>query len=155
MAAALSPLTIGGVAKAVGVNVQTLRYYERVGLLPKPKRSTSGYRIYSDATVRTVMFVKRAQELGFTLREVKELLRFRTAGLQSRDAVRAAAQAKVADLDARIADLAAIRSALSSLLERCSCECTKPECPILEALERGEAGAVTSRRHVTPKDRTS
>ena len=129
-------LSIGQVAEAVGVNVQTLRYYERVGLMPSPKRSRAGYRMYTEDTVRMVAFVKRAQELGFALREVKELLKFRTAGLQRRDAVRAAAQAKVADIDARIQDLTAIRGALASLLKTCACQGTKPECPILEALEK-------------------
>lgn len=130
------PLSIGQVADAVGVNVQTLRYYERVGLLPAPKRSRAGYRLYTDDTIRMLVFVKRAQELGFTLCEVKELLEFRTAGLQKRDAVRAAAEAKLADIDARIQDLTAIRAALSSLLKTCSRQSTKCECPILEALEK-------------------
>lgn len=136
MTASSSSLSIGEVAKAVGVNVQTLRYYERVGLLPTAKRSRSGYRLYTEETVRMLAFVKRAQELGFTLREVKELLKFRSAGLQRRDAVRSAAAAKVADIDARIADLTAIRGALSALLETCACQGTKPACPILEALEK-------------------
>lgn len=131
-----SSLTIGQVANAAGVNVQTLRYYERVGLIPAPRRSRSGYRLYAHDTVRMVSFVKRAQELGFTLREVKALLKFRTTGLQKRDAVRAAAEAKVTDIDDRIQDLMSIRAALSSLLTTCACQGTKPECPILEALER-------------------
>lgn len=129
-------LSIGQVADAAAVNVQTLRYYERVGLVPPAKRSRAGYRLYTDETVRMVSFVKRAQELGFTLKEIKELLKFRTAGLQKRDAVRSAAEAKVADIDARIEDLTAIRAALSSLLKSCSCQSTKPTCPILEALEK-------------------
>lgn len=133
--AALS-LSIGQVANAAEVNVQTLRYYERVGLVPPAKRSRAGYRLYTDETVRMVTFVKRAQELGFTLKEIKELLKFRTAGLQKREAVRSAAEAKVADIDARIEDLTAIRAALASLLKTCSCQGTKPACPILEALER-------------------
>ncbi len=130
-----TPLTIGKVAAAAAVNVQTLRYYERVGLMPSPKRSRSGYRQYTEETVRVVSFVKRAQQLGFTLKEIKELLKFRSAGLQRRDAVRAAAVAKVADIDARIEDLTAIRAALSSLVKTCSCQGTKLECPILDALE--------------------
>ena len=133
-------LSIGQVANAAGVNVQTLRYYERVGLVPPPKRSRAGYRLYTDETVRMVTFVKRAQELGFTLKEIKELLKFRTAGLQKREAVRSAAEAKVADIDARIEDLTAIRAALASLLKSCSCQGTKPACPILEALERKSIG---------------
>ena len=106
-------LSIGQVADAAAVNVQTLRYYERVGLVPAPKRSRAGYRMYGEETVRVVSFVKRAQELGFTLKEIKELLKFRTAGLQKREAVRAAATAKVANIDARIQDLTSIRAALS------------------------------------------
>lgn len=129
-------LMIGRVAEVAGVNVQTLRYYERVGLIRPAKRSRAGYRLYTDETVRTISFVKRAQELGFALKEIKELLKLRTAGGQRREAARAAAEAKIADIDARINDLAAIRAALSSLLKACSCEGTKPSCPILEALER-------------------
>jgi DNA-binding transcriptional MerR regulator len=98
-AAAVPPLSIGQVAEAAAVNVQTLRYYERVGLVPAPKRSRAGYRQYTDEAVRVVSFVKRAQELGFTLKEIRELLKFRMAGVQRRDAVRAAATAKVADPD--------------------------------------------------------
>jgi DNA-binding transcriptional MerR regulator len=134
-AAAVPPLSIGQVAEAAAVNVQTLRYYERVGLVPAPKRSRAGYRQYTDEAVRVVSFVKRAQELGFTLKEIRELLKFRMAGVQRRDAVRAAATAKVADLDARIQDLIAIRAALASLVKTCSCQSKTPACPILEALE--------------------
>lgn len=130
------PLSIGQVADAADVNVQTLRYYERVGLVPVAKRSSAGYRLYTDETVRMVAFVKRAQELGFTLKEIKELLKLRTAGVQKREAVRSAAEAKVADIDSRIADLTAIRAALASLLKSCSCQGTKLACPILEALEK-------------------
>ena len=129
-------LSIGQVASAAGVNVQTLRYYERVGLLPAAKRSRAGYRQYTDESVRVLAFVKRAQELGFTLREIKELLALRRAGAQRRDAVRAVATAKVADIEQRIQDLIAIRGALSSLLASCACQRSKPECPILEALEK-------------------
>lgn len=133
---AARPLTIGQVASAAGLNVQTLRYYERVGLLPSARRSRAGYRQYTDETVRVLSFVKRAQELGFTLREIKELLALRRAGAQRRDAVRAVATAKVADIEQRIQDLVAIRGALSSLLESCSCQRSTPSCPILEALEK-------------------
>lgn len=133
---AARPLSIGQVASAAGVNVQTLRYYERVGLLPAPRRSRAGYRQYTDDSVRVLSFVKRAQELGFTLREIKELLTLRRAGSRRRDAVRAVAAAKVADVEQRIQDLVAIRGALSSLLDSCACQRSKPECPILEALEK-------------------
>lgn len=133
---ASTALSIGQVATAAGVNVQTLRYYERVGLMPAPRRSRANYRLYNDETVRMVLFVKRAQELGFTLREVKDLLKLRTVGPAKRDAVRAAAEAKVADIDSRIQDLVAIRAALASLVRTCSCVKSTPTCPILEALEK-------------------
>src|SRR5262249_28102386 len=75
-------------ARAAGVNVQTLRYYERVGVLPAPKRTASGYRQYPADALRVLVFVKRAQELGFTLREVKELLKLRAAGPKQREKAR-------------------------------------------------------------------
>lgn len=89
-------LRTSDVAKAAGVNVQTLRYYEREGILPAPRRASSGYRQYGDEAVRIITFVKRAQELGFTLREAKELLRLRSAGPKRAPAARAAATAKLA-----------------------------------------------------------
>ncbi|QUS47108.1 MerR family DNA-binding protein [Salmonella enterica subsp. enterica serovar Dessau] len=87
------------------------------------------------ATARTYYLVT-SLILVSPLKEIKELLKFRSAGLQRRDAIRAAAAAKVADIDARIQDLTAIRDALASLVSTCACSGTKPECPILEALEK-------------------
>jgi Hg(II)-responsive transcriptional regulator len=131
------PLHIGEVAAGAGVNIQTLRYYERRGLLPAPRRSRSGYRQYSDDAVRMVTFIKRAQELGFTLREVKELLKLRAPGPKRREAARATAAAKVRDIDDKMRDLAAIRSALASLIEACASSAdSTASCPILEALEK-------------------
>ncbi len=130
-------LRTSDVAKAAGVNVQTLRYYEREGILPAPRRATSGYRQYTDEAVRIVTFVKRAQELGFTLRDAKELLRLRSAGPKRAPAARAAATAKLADIDEKIRDLSAMRAALSSLAEACACATGGAvTCPILEALEK-------------------
>lgn len=131
------PLLIGDVATEAGVNIQTLRYYERRGLLSAPRRSRSGYRQYSQDAVREVTFIKRAQELGFTLREVKELLRLRAPGPKRRDAARAAAAAKVRDIDEKMRDLTAIRGALMSLVEACTCSGESVAgCPIVEALEK-------------------
>jgi DNA-binding transcriptional MerR regulator len=132
-----SPLLIGDVAAEAGVNIQTLRYYERRGLLPAPKRSRSGYRQYSDDAVRLVTFIRRAQELGFTLREVKELLKLRAPGPKRREAARTTAASKVRDIDAKMRDLTAIRAALMSLVEACACSGeSTTACPILEALEK-------------------
>ncbi|MFO0575331.1 MAG: MerR family transcriptional regulator [Polyangia bacterium] len=129
-------LRTGEVAKAAGVNLQTIRFYEREGLLPPPKRTVAGYRQYSDEAVRIVRFVKRAQELGFTLREAKDLLRLRSAGPKRAAAARTAAESKLRDIEQKIADLTAMRTALSSLVETCACEGGLVTCPILEALEK-------------------
>src|SRR5919199_6927108 len=95
----------GEVAAEAGVNVQTLRYYERRGLLPEPARRESGYRVYGPDAVRRVRFIKRAQELGFGLREAESLLALATGGPESCEAARELAETKVAELDRRIADL--------------------------------------------------
>ncbi len=124
----------GEVAARAGVNIQTLRYYERRGLLGRPPRTSSGYRRYSDETVRIVRFVKRAQELGFTLDEAEQLLRLRHVTVSRRPSVRALAVAKLADIDTRIAQLTAMRAVLKTTLSAC-CGDGALECPILEALE--------------------
>jgi DNA-binding transcriptional MerR regulator len=127
-------LRTGEVAAKAGVNVQTLRYYERRGILREPRRTSSGYREYPSETVRVIRFVKRAQELGFTLGEIEELLRLRESRAGRRERVRARAAAKLRDIDERIRDLRAVRGALTVLLDSCRCAGT-PECPILEALD--------------------
>lgn len=128
-------LTIGDVASRAGVNIQTLRYYERRRLLPEPPRLPSGYRQYPADTVRLVRFMKRAQALGFTLREVQELLRLREARARSRPAVRAVAEAKLKTIDEKIRRLRAMRKALDGLLTACAGDGARSECPILEALD--------------------
>ena len=129
-------LRTSDVAKAAGVNIETLRFYERRGLLPAPRRTRSGYRQYTTDAVRIVTFVKRAQELGFSLREAKALLTLRSAQPTRGLEVRKVVQTKLRDIDERIRDLTAMRGALSSLVATCEC-CDEPSrCPILEALER-------------------
>jgi Hg(II)-responsive transcriptional regulator len=129
----------GEVAARAGVNIQTLRYYERRGLLGRPPRTASGYRRYSEDAVRIVRFVKRAQELGFTLDEAEQLLRLRRVTPAQQSSVRALATAKVADIESKMRQLAAMRAALQQMLSAC-CGDGALECPILEALERdGEA----------------
>jgi DNA-binding transcriptional MerR regulator len=124
----------GEVATRAGVNIQTLRYYERRGLLGRPPRTTSGYRRYSDDAVRIVRFVKRAQELGFTLDEAEQLLRLRRVHASRRAPVRALVTAKLADVESKLRQLAAMRAALRQMLSAC-CGDGALECPILEALE--------------------
>ena len=134
-------LTTGQVAKASGVNIQTLRFYEREGLLAPPRRTAAGYRQYGEDAVRIVTFIKRAQELGFTLREAKELLRLRSPGPKRAAAAKTAAQSKLRDIEDKIRDLTAIRAALASLVESCAGTDGAIGCPILEALEQSPEGS--------------
>lgn len=134
-----STLRIGAVADQAAVNVQTLRYYERRGLLPRPGRTASGYREYAPDTPDVVRFIKRAQELGFTLTEIQELLKLRSAPSRDRIRVRKIAQAKIADIDARVSRLAAVRESIAALVECCeSGEALR--CSIIDALN-GECDA--------------
>jgi len=128
-------MKIGQVATRAGVNIDTLRYYERRGLLAEPERRPSGYREYPEETVPIIRFIKRAQDLGFTLNEIEELVSLRDGGNGKRKSeVRALAEAKMRDIDQKLARLQAMRSALSGLIESCACTGGRPDCPILEAL---------------------
>ena len=127
-------MRIGQAASQAGVNIQTLRYYERRGLLPRAPRRTSGYREFADDSIRVVRFIKRAQDLGFSLNEVEELLRLRGERKRDRRRVRAIAERRLRQVDAKIAELRAMRHALSHLIERCAAG-SALECPIIEAFE--------------------
>jgi len=125
-------LKIGEVAERASVNLQTIRYYEREGLLPKPPRLASGYRTFPDAAADRVRFIKRAQELGFSLAEIRELLSLgRGAGAQE---MRDRAKAKVADIEQKIRALREMKSALNKLAERCPGCGPLSDCPILDAM---------------------
>jgi Hg(II)-responsive transcriptional regulator len=123
------------VATQAGVNVQTLRYYERRGLLPEPERSESGYRSYGTQAVRTVRFVKRAQTLGFALEEIESLLELAAGGPESCDAAKALATEKLAHLEQKIADLTAMHDSLRQLVATCRRSPSRRLCPLLEAIE--------------------
>jgi len=126
---------IGEVARQAGVNLQTIHYYERCELLPKPPRTVSNYRAYPSDAVRRVRFIRRAQQLGFTLKEIKELLSLR-AGPRTRCAdVRERAEVKVQEIDEKVRTLEAMRRALIKLVGECSGRGPVTECPILEALD--------------------
>ena len=127
-------MKIGQAAGQAGVNIQTLRYYERRGLLPKPPRRASGYREFPDDAVRIVRFIKRAQELGFSLDEVEELLRLRRAPRRDRDRIRKVAERRIVQIDQKIEELNRMRTALRQLAHACHAGTTL-ECPIIEALD--------------------
>jgi Cu(I)-responsive transcriptional regulator len=120
-------------AKAAGVNAQTLRYYERRGLLARPPRRGSGYREYPADAIRIVRFIKKAQDLGFSLDEIAELVRLRGVGRGERHRVRVIAERKIQDIDRKIVHLQSIRGALRQLVESCHSG-SAADCPIIEAL---------------------
>ena len=123
------------VAEQAGVNAQTLRYYERRGLLPEPPRSPTGYRDYPPTAVEVLRFVKRAQELGFTLAEVEELLGLAEGGPESCEAVRQLAEAHIVELQRKIADLQRMRSSLTALVDTCERPRADRSCPLLAAID--------------------
>ncbi len=127
----------GELASRAGVNVQTLRYYERRGLLARPERSPAGYRRYPEDAVDVVRFVKRAQELGFTLDEIADLLRLADGGPDDCDAVRVLAESRVAEIRRRIADLHNMQRALTELIATCELPRAHRSCPILTSLQEG------------------
>jgi MerR family transcriptional regulator, mercuric resistance operon regulatory protein len=125
-------LTIGKVAHAAEVNVETVRYYQRSGLVPEPPRPAGSVRRYSEETVARLRFIKRAQELGFTLAEVRRLLAL--GDPQSCAQARALAAEKLSLVRARIADLDRMGAVLESLVERCDAVRGKVACPIIQTL---------------------
>lgn len=129
-------LKTGELAEQAGVNVETLRFYERQGLLPEPPRRPSGYREYPPDTVQRIRFIQRAKELGFTLREIKGLLELRVNPETTCAQVRDRAAEKIADVKQKISDLKAIERALKKLMNTCTGAGPLEECPILEHLER-------------------
>ena len=128
-------LRTGEVAKAAGVSIETLRFYERRGILREPVRGRSGYREYPMETVRIVRFIKRSQELGFTLEEIQELLALREDDSRTCGEVRHAATLKIGEIEEKVHKLQAMKHALSLLVKSCVDEASSRECPILDALD--------------------
>lgn len=125
-------LTIAGVARDAGVGVETVRYYERRGLIHQPGRPLGSIRRYGRGHVERIRFVKRAQELGFTLDEIAELLRLEDG--TDRASIRAIAAARLSEVRARIADLRRIARALAHVLHECETNAAAPRCPIVAAI---------------------
>ena len=129
-------LTIGHLARNAGINLETVRYYERVGLLPKAPRSASGYRLFPADATRRLRFIRRAQELGFSLKEIRELLALRVSPRTTNAEIRKRTEAKIADIDGKIRSLESISKTLRKLTKSCAGCGPASECPILESLDR-------------------
>jgi Hg(II)-responsive transcriptional regulator len=134
----MKPLTIGEVARRAGIGVETVRFYEREGLLAKPARRLSGYRQYGDDAVPRLRFIRRAKALGFTLKEIAELLALRDEPDATRADVRRQAESKVAAIEAKVRDLQRMLEALLTLTATCHGDGPAGGCPILEALAQPE-----------------
>jgi MerR family transcriptional regulator, copper efflux regulator len=131
-------LTRGELAKEAQVNAETVRFWEVEGLIPKPPRTPAGYRKFPAETVDRLRFIKRSQELGFTLKEIRELLNLRVKPGGSCADVRQRAEAKLLDVDARIRQLQRIRKALVEMTKRCSGQGPVDACTILQTLSNGK-----------------
>lgn len=130
-------LTIGQLAKELGINIETIRYYERRGLIAEPPRRESGYREFSPEYVKRICFIKRAQTLGFTLREISELLSL-ADGKPTCQNIRKFAEDKVKDIETRIRDLEKIKEVLRDLVKKCLSNKKPSGCPIIECLIQHE-----------------
>ena len=129
-----SELTIGRVAKLAGVNVETIRYYQRRRLIAEPDKPHMGYRRYPSDIVKHIRFIKRAQALGFTLEEIAELLRLEEARACAE--TRALAVHKMELIDQKLTGLAAMRKALAGLVQQCDRKQPAKGCPIIQVLEQ-------------------
>ncbi len=132
----IKALTIGRLARAVGINLETVRFYERQGLLPKPPRSASGYRLFPAEASRRLKFIKRAQELGFSLCEIRELLALRLSPRTTSAEICKRTEAKIADIEGKIKSLDSMRKTLVKLARSCGGCAPLSKCPILESLDR-------------------
>lgn len=127
------PLTIGRLAKNAQVNVETIRYYQRVGLIIEPIKPNEGFRIYPEDYISRVKFIKRAQELGFTLKEIQDLLDLGDGNCQQ---VQDLAGRKLIQIEERLHDLNTMKSALLDLVKQCKTDNTNLHCALIEALNQ-------------------
>jgi MerR family mercuric resistance operon transcriptional regulator len=137
-------IKIGQLSRRTGCNIETIRYYERIGLLPRPPRSTSRYRLYEVGDVHRLRFVRRARELGFGLDDVRTLLALSAdGGTETCVEVRELAAAHLGDVRAKIADLRAMERVLADAVRRCDAG-EPPGCPLIDALSAVESGPVAA-----------
>lgn len=135
---AARPIAIGGLSKSTGTNIETIRYYERVGLLAAPARSAGGYRLYGTDHLKRLTFIRRARTLGFSIGEVRTLLRLADERKRPCAEVRGVAEAHLKDVRAKIGDLRRMERVLSATIAGCA-EGRRADCPVIEALYRNVA----------------
>ncbi|MGB7038265.1 MAG: helix-turn-helix domain-containing protein [Xanthobacteraceae bacterium] len=128
------PLPIGALSKRSGVNIETIRYYERIKILAPPPRTASGRRVYDTTDLRILIFIRRSRELGFSLGEIRALLRLGGPGKASCREVREVAARHLADIRTKLDDLKKLERLLSKMVARCSGK-TAPDCPVLDILD--------------------
>ena len=133
----MDSLSIGQVAKAADVGVETVRFYQREGLIEEPAREGTRRRRYSQETVARIRFIRGAQNVGFSLKEIEDLMALRLAPGTSKAEIKARAQAKVDEIEEKMRDLQRMRDTLMKLIGSCEGTGTVEDCPILEAFDRG------------------
>jgi MerR family mercuric resistance operon transcriptional regulator len=134
MKARSGAMTVGNVAKRAEVKIDTIRFYERQGLLPKPPRTPAGYRTFDETTVQRLRFIRNAQALGFTLKEIKQLFSLRITVDSTCSDIRDYAESKVADIERKIESLQAMKRALQDLVSACTVNGPVSECLVFEGL---------------------
>lgn len=127
-------LTIGQLARATGVNLETVRYYERIGMMPEPVRTSGGHRAYDEGHRQRLSFIRRARELGFGLEQIRELLRLSVDEGQPCDSVMKVASAHLEEVRRKIADLTRLETILAKSVAQCAHTRTGPSCAVLEML---------------------
>lgn len=133
-------LTVGKLADITGVNIETIRFYEKKGILPPPQRKPSGYRLYAKEDIKRVQFIIHAKELGFSLREIKELMELRINADSNCNEVRRQTEIKISDIEKKISNLQRIHNVLTKLAGDCRTRGQTSDCPVLEALEAEPPG---------------
>ncbi|WP_189690557.1 Cu(I)-responsive transcriptional regulator [Pseudorhodoferax aquiterrae] len=132
-------MNIGEAAKATGVSAKMIRHYESVGLFPEATRSEAGYRLYGDKEIGTLRFIRQSRDLGFSIEQIRELLGLWWDRKRPSRQVKALAQAHLAELDAKLAELQAMKSTLQHLVHCCHGD-DRPDCPIIDSLAGQKAG---------------
>lgn len=138
-----TPMNIGEVAKATGISAKMIRHYESVGLFPEAARTDAGYRQYTEKDVSTLRFVRQSRDLGFSIEQIRELLGLWHNRHRPSRQVKALAQAHLAELDAKLQELHAMKATLEHLVRCCHGD-ERPDCPIIETLADGRAASASA-----------